>query len=781
MATVASNFPPPSAVDERSNASPCVETAIELDEPNWMQSLAAAFEAYAATAQNAPQQSDPFGKLLAPLAPLICSARQRLRDGLAALPATPDGVDPTSLERHLLPQLAAQLSRLSVRCAVLEMHRVRQAGTLHGATPEDQFDAFTRQIAEPQRAFDFLARYPVLARQAVIAAEQWLAVSLEFAGRLAADGQRIAAEFFQGRSPGHVVDVEGGSGDLHRGGRSVMIVTFSGGERLVYKPRSLAVESHFQGLVAWLNVRGAAHPLCTLRILDRGDYGWVEFVPHQDAADRPALERFYHRLGSFAALAYLLGGTDLHAENLLAHGEHPVLIDLEALFHHRLPGVRKDAAALGLTHSVLALQLLPVVSYVEGFERPIDFSGMGSTAGVPTPFRTPVWENVGRSDMRLGEAVVETPPGHHCPTLTGQPVSYRDHRPAFLAGFADAYRILHQGQGELLAANGPLAPFATDHARFIARPTQVYGILLEQALHPQALASPEVRRNLLSRLESRTHDFHCLGQVLPHELADLERNDVPLFTAPIAGRELVTSTGERLPDYFPESAWDLVRERVRQLGEDDLARQTWLIEAAFAVANGPMAGPRESGDDLTAARRIGDRLLALAHRDGQDIGWMTIHPRGRGWSIGPAGCDLATGLPGIALFLAHLARYTGDARYELVARRTAAAVLDRLDWDPLQRELLKQPDAARHIPQALVHLARLWDDAELLRQCRRQFGPECNTDGDVSLAAAWSLTEQAADLPSDGAAELQQRFELPGLQRGLAGQGVRILAGLEST
>ena len=35
----------------------------------------------------------------------------------------------------------------------------------------------------------------------------------------------------------------------------------------------------------------------------------------------------------------LLEATDLHYENLIAAGEHPMLLDLEALFHPRVGGV----------------------------------------------------------------------------------------------------------------------------------------------------------------------------------------------------------------------------------------------------------------------------------------------------------------------------------------------------------------------------------------------------------------------------------------------------------
>ena len=41
--------------------------------------------------------------------------------------------------------------------------------------------------------------------------------------------------------------------DRHRGGRSVVLATFESGLVLVYKPKSLAVDRHFQETLAWMN------------------------------------------------------------------------------------------------------------------------------------------------------------------------------------------------------------------------------------------------------------------------------------------------------------------------------------------------------------------------------------------------------------------------------------------------------------------------------------------------------------------------------------------------
>ena len=87
----------------------------------------------------------------------------------------------------------------------------------------------------------------------------------------------------------------------------------------------------------WLNAEGLRYSHRVLTVLDRGTYGWVEFVDATGCDSREALQRFYWRQGSFLALLHLLSAVDFHLENLIAAGETPCLVDLEALFHHRPP------------------------------------------------------------------------------------------------------------------------------------------------------------------------------------------------------------------------------------------------------------------------------------------------------------------------------------------------------------------------------------------------------------------------------------------------------------
>src|SRR5690606_33615502 len=115
--------------------------------------------------------------------------------------------------------------------------------------------------------------------------------------------------------------IDAGRSDPHSGGRTVHLLEFASGLRLVYKPRSLGVDRAFLEFLDWLALRGApvpppSSPTFVARVLDRGSHGWAEFVEHRECSDRAAVRRYYRNSGSLLALVHALGGTDFHYENI---------------------------------------------------------------------------------------------------------------------------------------------------------------------------------------------------------------------------------------------------------------------------------------------------------------------------------------------------------------------------------------------------------------------------------------------------------------------------------
>jgi hypothetical protein len=265
--------------------------------------------------------------------------------------------------------------------------RTGLAGLLESAGRQ-QYDAFIEGVFA-DRFQTLFTRYPVLARLVGTTLAHWAAWVEEFAERLAAEGLPPAA------------GVEAAISDRHDGGRATVIVRFADASVRVYKPRDPSIDVAWARIVEWFNACGPTLPLRCPRVLNRGDYAWVEWIPHHECASRDELARFYRRAGSLMCLFFLLGGNDAHLENLVASGEHPVLVDVETLLHPLLvSGVRPLAVRQAMSDSVMRTGL--VGAQVRGAAgRAADFSGLVAGADQLGIVRRPHWRGVGTDAMEI--------------------------------------------------------------------------------------------------------------------------------------------------------------------------------------------------------------------------------------------------------------------------------------------------------------------------------------------------------------------------------------------
>src|SRR5262249_46412130 len=120
------------------------------------------------------------------------------------------------------------------------------------------------------------------------------------------------------------------------------------------------------------------------RVLDRGEYGWVECVEASPCADGQPMRRFCRRAGMLQCLLYAIGATDCHDENLVACGDQLVLVDMETLLQPRVTPVGDDEGHLD---SVLQTGLLPQWECRNDTRHAIDVSGLGGDGGNEVPRR----------------------------------------------------------------------------------------------------------------------------------------------------------------------------------------------------------------------------------------------------------------------------------------------------------------------------------------------------------------------------------------------------------
>lgn len=566
------------------------------------------------------------------------------------------------------------------RTLLVELHTAREDGVLEGETSEKRWAHFIRISSTPGFWQTLQQHYPSLLARTDCIVHNRCAASLEFARRWAVD--RASLDTLCAGEVGLLRNLSFDAGDSHKQGRAVVIATCEGG-KLVYKPRPLDVDI---ALAQFLRRIAEVHqePIMAKvpRALARGEYGWMEFVEHRHAASGDELQCFYRGIGQWLGVLRLLGGTDMHAQNLIAHGAHPVIVDGETLFTPKLPGAPSgyglavDKASEWISGTVLGTGMLPGRGTALGW-RGIDISSVGALPGQQPSMRQPVILQVGTDEARLGMIKVPVPVSQNHPS--SQPALER-----YWSHILDAFDCINltlrklDGSGAL---HTELERFAGCQIRVVTRPTETYAELARMLWHPASLhnenAATEHVRDLLSRMAINTSIAPIDMVVIDAEIADLKEGDIPFFFTTVAQGQL---EGPRGTHWLRSS--NLIDVNLDHWRSTDLKTERSIIHAALVSAyindggipeHEPLWPSTARRDDLELRRRtqIGtimrDFLRHAIYGEDGSVTWVapSFDP-GTGWSVRPLAQDLYSGLPGVALLMAAYRHEARAGRVDLI-------------------------------------------------------------------------------------------------------------------
>lgn len=331
-----------------------------------------------------------------------------------------------------------------------------------------------------------------------------------------------------------VASVEAPNADPHCNGQSVLVVTFARGQQLCYKPRPLAVDIHYQDYQAWLFANAVSMPYRKIKIVDRRNYGWMEFISHAVPTEQEQQELFF-RFGVTLAGLHFLRAKDIHRHNVIITGAHPYPIDLEVFFHECELDFILDDSPKGKTwkffgNSVLRIGILPSPLNAFQSERVEDQSVLGKA---------------------------------HL---------HRENINAAVAGFTQTFSFILKCK-EQLAKH--LEQFSRCRVRHLPRSTQWYQSLLHKRL---SFSDPLWDANVsLVQLKDR------LRRLRESEIDDLQRGDIPYFYTQPYCRDLWDSRGRLIGSYFKQSGLEMALDFLNNANPLDGERQAILIQQSLAA------------------------------------------------------------------------------------------------------------------------------------------------------------------------------------------------------
>lgn len=540
---------------------------------------------------------------------------------------------------------------------------------------------------------ELIEEYPVLGRLIATSISNWIDRTYQLFKRTQLDIEQIKDLLVAPLDePLMIQKVHLSLSDLHHHGQSVSIFRFNNGDRVVYKPRNLHMDVAFEKLIEWCNA-GLTNSLSLRapKVITRMNYGWVEHIEFKECNDKSAVSKHYERVGMLLCLVYILGGNDFHHENLIASGEHPILLDFESLLHHRSnlfdKSLEKSLADSKMEtlfwDSVLRTGLLPQWIYdKDGNNQTIyDVSGLGGIEPHPLLEKQLDWEAINTDSMRIVYIDATTDIRENRVMCNGDLQFPEDFVSEIISGFSMMYEFFSIHKIWLVESEeSPLRFFKAAVSRFIFRQTQVYSFVRSRCLLPENLKSGldfGIELDLLVKPYLFSKNKNFAWELFNYEVAEMCNLDIPHLSVNVDSDLLILGNGVTVTGLIQMPSFSQMKERISKLCLSGLDRQIQHIKSALyahkiIVSSNPRNYVSEDYKvgDLTSSKtfideatKIHDVLMNSNIRgDDGSLTWIGLTPivGFNRFQYQPVGWDMYSGIMGMVTFLAAFSQIKND-------------------------------------------------------------------------------------------------------------------------
>ena len=644
-----------------------------------------------------------------------------------------------ALEKSLLQQLV----NLGTETLLLEFNKVREKSfspeqeAIQIAENKHFYTSFVQNLQKDGK-LEFWSNYPVLARLIATTIDLWVESTIEFITRLQTDLSAIEHTFSHNENLGTVESIDTSLANPHHGKRTVLSLSFSSGVKVVYKPKDLSLYGAFNQLLDWCNQQKISLPFKLTKILERQSYGWVEYISQQPCSEKSEVNNFYQRAGMLLSLLYLLGAKNCHAENVIANGEYPVLIDADMLMQP--PINNSDNSEAWFRDSVVGSGFLP------RWEGKIDAKSSqdSSVLGNIHPHQinsSREWKFINTDKMHLARKSKVIPAGSNVVTLDGKTITSYNYQEDIIRGFEEVYKLLIKHQETLLGTETPLANFKLSKSRFITCPTLTYAITAKKSVSPQYLSNGfdySLLINILSHNYLTTNNQSQTREILTASAKSIQQQDIPYFSVACDSDTLEVEPDKPIQQFFKTSSYQQLIARLKNLEQKDLEFQQKMIRLSLYAkmthrnTNNTFTSPQDdytqhpplSSEQLVQeAIEIGDSLVNSVIRHDYECNWLSLEymSTANRYQVQPLDDSLFTGRIGVCLFLGALAKVTGKSEYKDVALSAISSLIDYVDQENPQKRFVEPGlgiNGIGGIIYSLVKISHFLEAPELLKHAQ---------------------------------------------------------------
>lgn len=611
------------------------------------------------------------------------------------------------------------------------------AAVVHSALLNSGLIDISDEVADDVISF-IKSNYPVYERWVSLSVHNYCDTICQVFDALKEDESAIQATFGI-EEPLTPFAVEFNLGDSHRGGKTVLLLEYLGGKKLVYKPRDISVDNHFAQLLCYIqDCTGFSFRLPQMIVSKK--HGWAEYIEYKECADLTDVKEYYNRLGGILAILYSLNATDFHYENIICDGSYPVLIDLESFFMPYIP-VEATETSRELLESVLNTGMLPLSIILNNNEKVQDKKSPEISGVIEVEGQEGLTEDLQISfddngNMSIARVRGKLRGAKNVPTYNGNKVHAKDYSNCIVCGFESMYSFIASHKQQYIEN---LEMFRGDVVRILLRDTIAYSHLLREANNVNILKSESDLRTLFSEwLSIVIPDFSFLERVVTHEIDELMNRDIPLFTTRVGSNSLWYKDDSYIEDCFDETGFDRALRKIARMDLNDCERQKWLIETSLNYEQRAKLDDHACAilpRDCSNTSGINNKLKDIAssvfsyitnhiHETNDSVSWLTVHAgnySNNRIQIFDSSYDLFSGMPGEILFMAYYDDLFGSSLASRLATKAYSSLNEKIEHMLGSIKVLGLFKGWGSILFLNTSLFRLTGDKKYLQSNRRYF------------------------------------------------------------
>ncbi|MED2560047.1 type 2 lanthipeptide synthetase LanM, partial [Bacillus thuringiensis] len=418
------------------------------------------------------------------------------------------------LERRLYQVLRPSL--------IVYINKLRVENVLIGMDSGEEYKYFTKNFFHFKRFYiNFFKILPLLNEKIFKIIENEINYMIWLQGTLEKDQKEIHK-----MSTFNVMHVEKVTnlGDYHNNGKRTILLEDKFNNKVILKPVDLKNSILYHSLINQLN-KDLNTNIFIPQVVNKRNYGYMEYINHESCESTEQIKDYYYNLGVVLSVMYLINGSDIHNENIIAKQSSPVIIDFETLGSTLNPSITEETSSFILSNSVLNSRMLPI-KFSGGREVIRDYSAIGRV--MQNLVKTIKIKNEFTSNpIEIKEETIVEDTVQNLPFFNGDIYEYDNYIKDIIKGFEDAYNTVLKNKKEYVyILKNSVSKW---NYRKVYRNTKVYSLLLDRLNVPDLLENKSKTIKYLKNILEKNIYLATRKDIIQKEIEALLSYDVPYF------------------------------------------------------------------------------------------------------------------------------------------------------------------------------------------------------------------------------------------------------------